>query len=290
MPEPHARDHPAFVLVHGGFHGAWTWTDVCPLLARAGYAALAIDLPGAGCSARFPRAYFERPLDPDAFAAEPSPTAGVTQRERTKATVAAVRSAVNLGNGRVVLVGHSWGGLTISHAAEEVPELLHAVVYLTALLVRNGEPGASVFKHPSFTLIEEPSLFLGHPRVHGAAIRADPRSQDARYVAKFRDRFYHDVPPDRIDALMNLLHCEEPVDTAVAPMVVTAARFGTVPRHYIRMDDDRVLPAAAQDAMVAEFDATAIGGPTRVHELAGGHMPMFARPAALVARLAAIAG
>ena len=30
-------DRPAFVLVHGSWHGAWTWNEMTPLLANAGY-------------------------------------------------------------------------------------------------------------------------------------------------------------------------------------------------------------------------------------------------------------
>ena len=37
-----------FVLIHGGFHGAWCWTRVIPELEKLGHEAIAIDLPGHG--------------------------------------------------------------------------------------------------------------------------------------------------------------------------------------------------------------------------------------------------
>ena len=37
-----------FVLIHGGFHGAWCWSRTVPELERLGHRAIAIDLPGHG--------------------------------------------------------------------------------------------------------------------------------------------------------------------------------------------------------------------------------------------------
>ena len=35
-----------FVLIHGGYHGAWCWDRLTPELEELGHQALAIDLPG----------------------------------------------------------------------------------------------------------------------------------------------------------------------------------------------------------------------------------------------------
>jgi len=37
-----------FVLVHGGFHGAWCWERTIEELGRIGHDATAVDLPGHG--------------------------------------------------------------------------------------------------------------------------------------------------------------------------------------------------------------------------------------------------
>lgn len=107
----------AFVLVHGGWHNHSTWNKVVQILNAQGFAALTLDLPGAGVNAMAPTSLSRRPFDPAAFAAERSPMAGVTQEERTQAVVALVRDAASLCDGKVILVGHSAGGLTISAAA-----------------------------------------------------------------------------------------------------------------------------------------------------------------------------
>ena len=127
-----------FVLVHGGWHNHSTWDRVPPILEAAGLAALTLDLPGAGQSIA-PKSLGVRPFDLAVFAAEPSPVAGVTQEERTQAVITAVKEAASLSD-NVILVGHSAGGMTISAVAEQVPELLVAVVYLAGFMVPNGMP------------------------------------------------------------------------------------------------------------------------------------------------------
>src|SRR3977135_3167986 len=37
-----------FVVIHGGFHGAWCWSRTIPELERLGHEAIAIDMPGHG--------------------------------------------------------------------------------------------------------------------------------------------------------------------------------------------------------------------------------------------------
>lgn len=279
---------PVFVLIHGSWHGAWTWSEMTPLLAKAGYASVAIDLPGAGTRARIPQSFLKRPLDKAAFATETSPVAGVTQEDRTKAAIDAVDHASGLGNGKVVLVGHSWGGLTISHVAEAVPEKLHALVYLTAFLLPDGMTGGAILGDPSFEPAQLGPLFMADPAETGG-LRIDPRSQDPDYVAQAKVAFYHDVSDDYFAAIASLLNCDEVASTAGVPMAISAERYGTVARHYIRLADDKAIPAAAQDRMVELVDASGIGGTTAVHRMTGSHSPFFAQPEALLAVLDKIA-
>ena len=100
-------DHPVFVLVHGAWHGAWCYAHVAAALAARGHLSIARDLPAHGINARFPASYLARPLDPDAFGAEPSPVANTTLDDYATQVMQAVDDAYALGHGKVVLVGHS---------------------------------------------------------------------------------------------------------------------------------------------------------------------------------------
>jgi pimeloyl-ACP methyl ester carboxylesterase len=103
-----------FVLVHGGFHGAWCWDRLIPELEKRGHAAVAAEFPGHG------------------------------ERVDEEASLAGYRDAVvGLIEPGDVLVGHSMGGYVTSIAADAAAERVGHVVYLAAGLPIEGQPMAA---------------------------------------------------------------------------------------------------------------------------------------------------
>ena len=181
-----------FVLIHGAWHNHSAWERVTPILNANGFAALTLDLPGAGANTIAPTSLRCSPFDPAAFAAERSLIAGVTQEQRTQAVVALVREAASLSDSKVILVGHSAGGMTISAVAEQVPNLLLAVVYLAGFLVPNGMPLLAMLQHESLSSALAPQLFVGDPAAIGAT-RIHVGSTDAAYRSLLKAAFYGDL-------------------------------------------------------------------------------------------------
>jgi pimeloyl-ACP methyl ester carboxylesterase len=280
---PSTADRAAFVFVHGAWHGAATWDEVVRELANRGHGAIAIDLPGAGANAAVPRSFHERPLDLAAFTTEPSPNAAVTQEERTTAVIDAVRRAAEIGNGDVVLVGHSLGGVTVSEVAETIPDELRAVVYVAAFYLVDG----AVTVAEGMAGGQVPEMILADPAVVGA-LRLDPLSDDPEYVAKMRAFFYADLDDDQFEAARRTLHCDEPAAIGGSASVLTPERFGTIDRHYVRCADDLAITAEGQDLMVERSDA-ALGSTTTVHRMATSHSPFWSDPEGLAEILAEIA-
>jgi len=274
---------PAFVFVHGAWHNAATWRQVIAHLETRQFVARALDLPGAGVHAKVPKTYGNRPLDLAAFAAEPSPNAAVTQDERTQAVVSLIDEIC----GPVVLVGHSLGGLTISAAAEAIPDRLRAVVYVSAFLLPPGMPAAAMRRHETMGQSLLPALFLADPAVV-KAFRLDPRSEDADYRARLRTALAGDLTEADFDASLTHLHCDEPAGVAQVPSPITPERFGRVTRHYIRCLEDHAIPLDAQDFMITALDG-ALGGRTHVRSLAASHSPFYSQPKLLADLLADIA-
>jgi pimeloyl-ACP methyl ester carboxylesterase len=268
-----------FVLVHGGWHNHSTWAKVVPMLEAQEFAALTLDLPGAGVHAIAPRSLDAQPFDLSAFAAEPSPSAGITQEERTQSVVALVRQAAEGGNGNVILVGHSAGGMTVSAVAEQVPHLLLAAVYISGFMVPNGMSLLNMLMHESMSSALTRGLFVGDPAAIGAT-RIHPGSRDAACKALLRASFYADVPELEFTKQLSQLHCDEPNAAAMAVSPITPGRFGTVPRHYIRCTQDHAIPLPGQDHMIAAVDRT-IGSKTAVHTLESSHSPFLSQPVAL---------
>jgi len=109
------------LLVHGAWHGSWCWDLVVERLENSDIEVAVLDLPFTG-------------LENDVLATEE-----------------AIRSI----GGEVIVLGHSYGGMVISKAAENKSEVRH-LVYLCAILLNEGEPmmGYSETPHPSKIQIE----------------------------------------------------------------------------------------------------------------------------------------
>jgi pimeloyl-ACP methyl ester carboxylesterase len=274
-----SKSKAAFVLVHGGWHNHSAWDKVTPILEAQGFSVLTPDLPGAGANAIAPSSLSRRPFDPAAFAAERSPMAGVTQEERTQAVVASVDEAAALSDGKVVLVGHSAGGMTISAVAERVPNLLIAIVYLAGFMVPNGMTLLAMLQHEAMSSALSLGLFVGDPIAIGAT-RINPRSTDETYRSLLKASFYGDVSERDFAQAASQLHCDESNAGALSPSEITSGKFGTVRRHYIRCTEDRAVPLTGQDHMIAKID-DAIGGKTMTHTLNSSHSPFLSQPAAL---------
>ena len=198
-------------------------------------------------------------------------------QERTQAVVALVKEAASLGSGKVILVGHSAGGMTISAVAEQVPNLLLAVVYLAGFMVPNGMPLLAMLQPETLSSALALGLFVGDPAAIGAT-RIHVGSTDEAYRSLLKAAFYGDVSEPEFAHAASQLHCDESNVGAVTPSEITPGRFGTVPRHYIRCTQDRAIPLTGQDHMIATVDG-AIGGKTATHTLKSSHSPFLSQPA-----------
>jgi pimeloyl-ACP methyl ester carboxylesterase len=104
-----------FVLVHGAWHGGWCWRFVRPLLK--GHEVFTPSLTGLG-----ERSHLARPdIDLDTHIAD----------------VVSLLEMEDLHD--VVLVGHSYGGMVVTGAADRVPERIQRLVYLDAFVPENGK-------------------------------------------------------------------------------------------------------------------------------------------------------
>jgi pimeloyl-ACP methyl ester carboxylesterase len=100
-----------YILVHGGWGGAWTWRDVGKELTRRELPWTALDLPSSTRGAH--------------------PNTYLVDDAREVIEVAKL-------DGPVVLVGHSYGGAVITEAAEQIPNL-ERLVYIAALVPALGQ-------------------------------------------------------------------------------------------------------------------------------------------------------
>ncbi|NGN68938.1 alpha/beta hydrolase [Streptomyces sp. A7024] len=273
-----ARPDKIFVLVHGSYHGAWAFGRLAPLLARQGHQVIARDLPGHGLRARFPRSYLNGGADRSALATESSPLAQVTLRDCAEWVAADLgQLADQLPDRRIVLVGHSFGGLVLNRVAESTPRLIDRLVYVSAFMTAAGRSINDYLAGPEFGSSELPPLLVGDPAATGA-FRIDPRSADPSYRARLKTGLAADVPDDDWEAVAHQLTPDAPAPPHAEPVPLTAAGWGAIPRTYVSCTADRALPVATQHRFIREADALTPDNLTEVRELPTGHSPFFSRP------------
>ena len=152
-----------YVLIHGAFHGGWCWDKVVPLLEKKGHTVVAPDLPGHG--------------------KDGTPIAQVSLQAYADHVCEVMSQQSEL----VVLVGHSMGGRVISSSAEQCPDRISTLVYLTAGLLRDGETSVPLPEESTPALINQ-NLIL---------------SDDGTYLTvrdeALKDIFYHDCTDEDVE-------------------------------------------------------------------------------------------
>ena len=205
-----------FVLIHGGWHGAWCWDRVAPLLEQDGHEVVRLDLPGHG--------------------EDRTPAVEVTLEGYTDRVVEALDALSE----PAVLVGHSLGGVVISQAAERRPEKIEKLVYLCALLLPSGK-----------SAIEASQEDAGSVILKNAEVEADL----GRIILSeegMREALYHDCPEEDFERARRLIS-PQPLAPLGTPVEVTEGNFGSVRRTYVHTTQDRVVSPAAQEKMYAEL-------------------------------------
>ena len=106
-----------FVLVHGAWHGGWCWERVAAILRSRGHYVTTPTQTGLGERSHL----LSETITPSVFIDD------IVNHLKWE----------NLTN--VILVGHSFGGLTITGVADAVPERIAKLIYLDAAIIENGE-------------------------------------------------------------------------------------------------------------------------------------------------------
>jgi pimeloyl-ACP methyl ester carboxylesterase len=230
-----AAEKPPIVLVHGAFENDQVWGHVTAKLQKDGYQVVTVDLPGRPGN----------PMAPD------------------KVSLDAYRDTViqTLGSARrpAVVVGHSFGGIVISAAAEQAPKQVKTLVYLAAYLPQDGDSLVSLAQ-------QDPDAKIG-PHLQ---IQKDKGVASIEYSAR-ADLFANGGPDGLRKAIPDLI-LDEPLAPLATPVKLTAASYGKVDKVYIHTSMDQVISPAFQARMVAKTPVRA------EYTLQTGHTPFLTDP------------
>jgi len=217
------------VLVHGAWADGSSWSKIIPLLEAKGYTVTAVQNPLTS-------------LDDD---------------------VAATKRVLDLQNGRVLLVGHSWAGVVITQAGTDAK--VAGLVYIDAFA---PSAGASVN-----------DTGQGFPTTAGVkTVQASngflwlPRTAVAQYFAQ-------DLPKSETDLMAAT---QGPIAATSFAAKVTDAAWTTKPSWMIVGKQDQMIDPNLERAMAKKIRATTI-------ELDSSHVPMLSQPEKVASFIAAAA-
>lgn len=234
-----------FILIHGACQGGWCWEKVVPLLEARGHKALAPDLPGSGDDHTTPAAAVNLPLYVDFISKmldkEPEP---------------------------VILVGHSVGGLTITHAAEARRRKIRALVYLTGVLPPPGKTSRDITASDPDSMIRR-------------AYEAGPDGLTYTFKRSIIPTlFFSDCDPTDVYRAMSRMR-PQAASIVTTPMTYTEERFGGVPRWYIECTRNNAITLEMQRLANTSM-------PFNILRLESGHSPNYSMPEELVGHLETI--
>jgi len=191
------------VLIHGGGHGGWCWTDTQQYLTGAGISSSAPDLPGSG--------------------ADKTPRAGITLDSYIDSTIAHIDAI----DDDVLLVGHSIAGLTLPAVAAARPHRICHVLFIAGLVTGANERGidsipedrrSSYFDRANQSVDRSFTPDFAHAWDRFFPALAEQQAQ----------RVYAKLTPQPLAPYLQ----ENPVDMADVD----------IPRSYILLDGDRTFP------------------------------------------------
>lgn len=224
MAEASAANSVGVVLVHGGFVDGSGWEDVYRMLRREGFNVSIVQ----------------------------NPTLSLAD------DVAATKRVLAAQDRKVVLVGHSYGGVVITEAGND-PKVA-GLVYIAAFAPDAGESVASLIKDPPPGALVPPIL---------------PPKDGFLFLdkTKFAASFAADVANDRAQFMAD---SQVPWGVEALSGAVSDPAWKRKPSWYLVATDDKMIPPDAQRAMSKRAKAT-------VSEIAGSHAVYVSKPEAVAA-------
>ncbi|MFS7955839.1 putative alpha/beta hydrolase-1 [Helianthus anomalus] len=239
------RNH--LVLVHGLCHGAWCWYKVMTDLRSAGHRVSAVDLGGSGV-------HPSRPDEITTFSDYIHPL---------------IRFLESLSaDERVVLVGHSYGGLAISLAMERFPQIVSVAVFITAYMPNCRDPPALQMTKYFKNLKPEMNMDCRFTFINGSLESAELGDS---YLATM---MYHNCQPEDLALAKTLIRPGHFfLDDMSKDSLLTSDRYGSISRVYVVCEDDRVMDEEFQRFLIEDSP------PNEVKSFPGaGHMIMLSMP------------
>ena len=224
-----------YVLVHGAWQAPYVWTTVKEQLEKAGQKVVVVELPAHG----------------DDYTSSANVSIDVYRDK--------VISAIMSTKQKVILVGHSLGGVVVTAVAEQIPGKIKKLIYIGAFVPANGQSLLDLAGQDAQSLLG-PSLIPS----------ADQLTLDVKH-----ENITSIFCQDGSDAVKQLVLDNYRVEPAIPftnKVTLTDANFGSVDKYYIHTLQDHAIGIDNQNKMA---DAAHI---TKTFAVNTGHSPFLTQP------------
>ncbi|KAE8667468.1 Methylesterase 17 [Hibiscus syriacus] len=244
MSETSEKFH--FVMVHGFSHGAWCWYKIRSLLEASDHKVSCIDLKGSGID----------PSDPNTI---------FTFQDYNKPLINLLSNLPQ--NQKVILVGHSSGGQSLTYAIHKFANKIRMAIYVGATMLKHGMQG-----DPDLSMYGDVCK-----KIYG--LGADQPATSMMIKEEFQRKILYHLSSKEDSTLAVMLMRPGPLRPLVGLRFTEGVKAESVPRVYIKTLQDRVLKREQQEAMVKRWP------PSLVFALESDHCPFFSTPTLLFAFL-----
>jgi pimeloyl-ACP methyl ester carboxylesterase len=170
--------------------------------------------------------------------------------------VAATKRAIDSQTGRVVLVGHSWGGMVITEAGQN--DKVAGLVYVAAFVPSVGQSLADIGKdYP--------------PSPGNTKLLADADGYLSLPPEAIANDFAQDLPAQQTSLMAAT---QGPIQSTALGEKTTGAAWNSKPSWYIVSEKDRMIQPDLERAMAKTIGAKVTSLPT-------SHVPQLSQPAAV---------
>ncbi|KAG6398492.1 hypothetical protein SASPL_139954 [Salvia splendens] len=238
------------VLVHGACHGAWCWYKLKPLLEAAGHRVTALDLAASGIDRRSLQEL--RTLD--------------EYSQPLLELMAAIPATE-----KVVLVGHSLGGMNIALAMEMYPHKVAVAVFLAAFMPNHTHAPSYVLdqyneRTPAEAWLDTEFLPYGSPEENLTSMFFGPNFTSSK--------LYQLCPLEDLELAKSLLRPSSLfLEDLSKRSRFTKEGFGSVKRVFAVCKEDKGIPLDFQLWQIAENGADEVKVLENID-----HMAMLSKP------------
>lgn len=224
-----------YVLVHGAWQASYVWDEVRTNLIKSGNQVIVVELPGHGTDKTPPQnltinVYRDKVID-----------------------------AISKTQGKVILVGHSMGGMVVTAVAERIPSKISKLVYIGAFLPKSGQSIGEI-------AMTDPDSMLGHSLMESADhLMLDVNAKDLTNLF---------IPDGDAAAKQKVIdnYRAEPAIPFSNQVTLTNQNYGSVEKVYIKTLQDIVISPKVQDQMIAGAEIKT------VFPINTSHSPFLSQP------------